>query len=397
MVSCGDNGLAAPAATPTSATAGSSGTGFTYFNEKVTDVPWSVQVVRFERNRPDLELHSMHALDKAVGLSTLSEQIESVPREWGRPVAAINGDFYQTDGRNPYGGDPRGLQIIDGELTSAPTDQVSFWIDAAGQPQMSHVESQLKVTWPDGSSTPLGLNEERGPSQVVLYTPRLGPSTRTPSNGLELVLEPAAGSPWLPLKPGLTYNAKVKEVRQVGNGRLAGNVMILAVGPNLARNTSSPARVEAGAAVTISTATSPDLKGVQTAISGGNVLVQSGKKEKINVPSVTDYKYRSMFERHPRSAIGANDQYYFLVEVDGRQPRLSIGMTLYELGDYMLKLGCTQAMSLDGGASATFWVEGEVKNSPCHGREREIANGLVLIQKAKSRAQIPVPKKESGS
>jgi hypothetical protein len=400
VVSCGRNEAAAPPVEPRvpgAAAARTEGPGYTYLNDKNSDVPWSVQVLKFERTRPDLELCSMHAKDKAVGLSTLSEQIAELPRGLGRPVAAVNGDFYQTDGRNPYGGDPRGLQIVEGELISAPTDQVSFWIEPDGTPRMDHVESQFRVDWPGGSSTPLGLNEERSPGQTVLYTPRLGPSTRTSDGGLELVLEAAAGSPWLPLKPAVTYTAKVKDVRQSGNTPLSGNVMVLSLGPSLVRNTPGLLRVQAGDAIKLSLATSPDLKGVRTAISGGNVLVRHGKKQKIEVPATGAYKYRSMTERHPRTALGVNAQYYFLVQVDGRQPRLSVGMTLGELGDYMYKLGCTEAMSLDGGASSTFWLEGKIMNSPCHGRERDIANGLVVIQKERPSSHSRTEPSQRGS
>jgi exopolysaccharide biosynthesis protein len=84
--------------------------------------------------------------------------------------------------------------------------------------------------------------------------------------------------------------------------------------------------------------------------------------------------------RHPRTAIGWNQEYFFLVEVDGRQLRLSAGMTLPELADYMLKLGCEEAMNLDGGGSATCWYNGRVMNSPSQGRERPAANGLVVLQ-----------------
>jgi hypothetical protein len=77
-----------------------------------------------------------------------------------------------------------------------------------------------------------------------------------------------------------------------------------------------------------------------------------------------------MLERHPRSAIGWNGQYYFLVEVDGRKPDLSVGMTLAELAAYLAKLGCEEAMNLDGGGSATLWFAGAVRNRPCDGYER---------------------------
>jgi exopolysaccharide biosynthesis protein len=56
-------------------------------------------------------------------------------------------------------------------------------------------------------------------------------------------------------------------------------------------------------------------------------------------------------------------------------------MTYQELADYMNKLGCVEAMSLDGGGSTTFWAYGQVMNNPSEGRERGMANALVLVRK----------------
>ncbi len=85
--------------------------------------------------------------------------------------------------------------------------------------------------------------------------------------------------------------------------------------------------------------------------------------------------------RHPRVAIGWNDQYIFLVEVDGRQRSLSVGMTFPELAAYMVKLGCQEAMNMDGGGSATLWVCGNVINSPSEGKERPCSNALVVVHR----------------
>jgi exopolysaccharide biosynthesis protein len=85
--------------------------------------------------------------------------------------------------------------------------------------------------------------------------------------------------------------------------------------------------------------------------------------------------------RHPRTALGWNRGYLFLVEVDGRQRRLSVGMSNAELADYLVRLGCDEAMSLDGGGSATCWALGQVMNNPSEGRERPMANALVVMRK----------------
>jgi exopolysaccharide biosynthesis protein len=94
------------------------------------------------------------------------------------------------------------------------------------------------------------------------------------------------------------------------------------------------------------------------------------------------YSIRSRFERHPRTAMGWNEDYFYLVQVDGRQRDLSMGMTLAELSEFMLKqLRCTDALNLDGGGSSTFWADGSTRNNPCEGRERELANALLVVRK----------------
>ena len=111
----------------------------------------------------------------------------------------------------------------------------------------------------------------------------------------------------------------------------------------------------------------------KTAIGGGPELVRGGEPQpaRVNKSNV----------RHPRSALGWNDKEFFFVTVDGRQPRLSDGMTLPELADFLVKIGCTEAMNLDGGGSAEVWMEGKILNSPCYGHERSTANALVLVEK----------------
>jgi hypothetical protein len=283
----------------------------------------------------------------------------------------VNGDFYRTE-QEPYAGDPRGLQIVRGELVSGPTREAAFWTDAEGKPHLGDIRPQFRVTWPDGQTTPFGLNEERHPNDAVLYTARMGSSTRT-SGGRELILVRHGEEPWLPLQVGRTYAAEVREVRESGNARLNSDILVLSIGPVFLARVP---RVKAGAVLQISTATTPDLLGVQTALGGGPVILRGGK-----VQSNYDHK---AYERHPRSAFGWNDRNFFMAEVDGRQYGFSVGMTLSEMANFLAEQGCTEAMNLDGGGSAEMWVQGRVVNRPCFGYERNTANGLVLVRKAKT-------------
>lgn len=346
--------------------------GLTYTNERVADVPWSVHVVRWSRTNAQLTLHSSHATRTALGLTTLGEQIATSPGALGLPVAAVNGDFYQRD--QLYAGDPRGLQIVEGELLSAPSGGACFWLDATNQPHTALVQSLFHVVWPDGTTNAFGLNEDRKPDALVLYSPAAGPSTRT-RGGREFILESTGPTGGLVLRSGQTNETRVREIRDAGDSPLPADALVLSAGPKLAGRLPA---IGKGTIVKLVCATLPDLTGASTAIGGGPLLVRNGRAQKIELPATESYQFSSMLERHPRTAIGWNRREFLFVLVDGRQKELSVGMTLKELAAYLVKLGCEEAMNLDGGGSATLWCGGAVRNRPCDGRERPIANALIL-------------------
>ncbi len=349
-----------------------------YTNIDVPEVPWSIHVVRVQLSNSVYHVDSMHAGGGVLGLSTLPAQLKRIPPTLGTPVAAINADFYERF--KAYAGEPRGLQIINGELLTAPGGEVNFWVDAQGQCHATNVVSHFRVTWPGGTSSPCGLNEERATNGLVLYTPAMGHSTHT-AGGRELVLGAQGTGLWLPLRIGRTYKARVREIRDKGDTPLAPGIMVLSIGPVLAPRLP---RIAVGQTLAISTATAPDLAGVRTAISGAPMLVRHGRQLKIPPPRSEDYEYTSRLERHPRSAIGWNGSSLFLVVVDGRQRDLSVGMTLEELASWLVRLGCDEAMNFDGGGSATLWYEGKVRNSPCDHYLRTIANSLIIVRQSSS-------------
>lgn len=77
--------------------------------------------------------------------------------------------------------------------------------------------------------------------------------------------------------------------------------------------------------------------------------------------------------RHPRTAIGARGKNrILLITIDGRTESAA-GMTLGELSDLMISLGCREAVNLDGGGSTTMWVRNEpsggIVNMPCDNKK----------------------------
>jgi exopolysaccharide biosynthesis protein len=84
--------------------------------------------------------------------------------------------------------------------------------------------------------------------------------------------------------------------------------------------------------------------------------------------------------RHPRTAVGVRaDGRILLVTVDGRQPELSVGMTIAELATLLIELGAVEAVNMDGGGSTTMVVRGRVVNSPSDlTGERAVGDALLI-------------------
>jgi exopolysaccharide biosynthesis protein len=68
--------------------------------------------------------------------------------------------------------------------------------------------------------------------------------------------------------------------------------------------------------------------------------------------------------------------------VDGRKPGIAIGMNYEELAAEMIRLGCRDALNLDGGGSSVMAVRDaatggmKILNAPTDGRERAVADVL---------------------
>ena len=115
-------------------------------------------------------------------------------------------------------------------------------------------------------------------------------------------------------------------------------------------------------------------------IAGMDVVVKNGKS------TISSQTKAYPFKFYPRSLVGLDraGTKLWLMVVDGKQPFYSEGVTLEELAQLAVDLGCDRALNLDGGGSSTLVVKqnGKIKvlNAPIHTRilmrERPIANHL---------------------
>ena len=131
-----------------------------------------------------------------------------------------------------------------------------------------------------------------------------------------------------------------------------------------------------------------DLSDVKEAIGGPIKLVTDGKVD------LEDW-VRADQGRIPRNAVGIKENgEVVLFGADGRQAPKSVGMTYEETAQTMVKLGCKEAIYIDGGGSYTYASKSEgtdeltVKNSPSDGVERKVSSALMVYSDAKGSGEF---------
>jgi hypothetical protein len=143
---------------------------------------------------------------------------------------------------------------------------------------------------------------------------------------------------------------------------------------------------DVGSLVTASGDLSPlGLNSITAAVGGGALILHDGQWY-----DDSDAPYREENrKRMPCSGAAiAGDGRLFLIEVDGRQPELSVGVTREEFAALMRSLGATEGLLFDGGGSSTLVVRrlgdetADVVNSPSDGKERPVADGIFVYSTA---------------
>lgn len=284
----------------------------------------------------------------------------------GATVAGVNGDLFAwADGR------PSGVLMQAGVLATPPSpDRSSAGFSSDGALRVERV--RLFPTWRgNGQRRPMILNQVPGANGVALFTPAWGPTTPAVAGVAEAVLAPFPAA-----TPNVDLIGSVAEVKQGGGGTSIppdGAVLV-------ARGTGSQrllAEAPVGTPLVARLRLNPDWTGVVEAIGGGPVLVRAGK------PVFRHFELFSTAQlaRNPRTAVGQlADGRIVLVVVDGRQPGYSVGMTNFELGQALVRLGAVSASGLDAGGSSTMAFEGQLLNRPSDpGGEREVSEGLFVF------------------
>lgn len=331
--------------------------------------PISVWLLRVDPARADLR--AALAKDEVVGTETVGE---TAARHGA--IAAVNAGFFRPNG------DPAGLYTFRGRLiseTGRPRGAVGIVRQGSGLRLIfDRVTASATLVIHRALRPPTrvridGIDTTRRLDALMLFTPTYHAHTDTAASGTEWTLD---GTP----------------LRVAGTPRRDGKTPIPPKGFVLSYGGARPPpalnRLRPGTAVGIETRYVPEATraaewAAATDIIGGAGLLARGGRY------IDDWKaerFNAGFaeSRHPRTIIGtAADGTIWLVVVDGRQPQLSLGMTLIELRELARRLGLVNALNLDGGGSSTMWVRGEVVNSPSDATgPRRVSDSLLVFRRS---------------
>jgi len=223
----------------------------------------------------------------------------------------------------------------------------------------------------NGVKTPLtGVNQESANNDLVLNMSVAG-RAEFKEEGVHVLLK-TEGS----LRPASAFSAEV--VRVIDGEKLfeipAGSAVLSAAGKSAEAFKTLPP----GTMISIEVSLGGfDFSKVTEAAAGGPMLLRAGKA--LADGSGEGFSAAFWNDRHPRTAIGSTATGdVWLVVADGRQAGLSRGVSLTELGAIMQRLGCTDAINLDGGGSSDFVLAGMSVNRPSGGAPRPVANGILI-------------------
>ena len=331
--------------------------------------PVSIWLLRVDPRLADVR--AVLANDEIVDTETVADIASR-----HRAIAAINAGFFLLPT-----GDPSGIFKLDGQLVSDTRRQRGAVgiIPTGDGPQLIFgrvsATMSLKIrrrARPDTRVDIAGVDTVRRPGRLALFTAAYHVHTDTAAGGLEWVI---TGRPLTvagpPASGGRTPIPKDGFVLSYGGPRAPGPLQSLRQGTQVDLETRYQS-VEGSVR---------DWARARDIVGGAGLLVREGR-----VPDdwmIEDLASGFAETRHPRTMIGTHgDGSVWLVTVDGRQPQLSAGMTLFELRRLARTLRFTNALNLDGGGSTTMWVDGAIVNSPSDAAgPRKVSDALIVLRR----------------
>jgi exopolysaccharide biosynthesis protein len=342
------------------------------YEKRILEGPLCIHILEVDPRFVRIE--STHAEPGILSL----EKVTDIAKK-NNAYAAINGGFFRMHG--DYAGTSSGILKIAGEWISSPRlgRAAIGWNRKTQKPLIDRISWKASLKLGNFSIPIDGLNQPANSKNVILYTSSFSLHTLTEKNSLDLQFD---------------QNWKLLAIHREGQTPIPPQGYVLAIGKDRGAFTTEPSVNTYGELFfriypLFAPETEETWNNFDDIVNGTPLLVHGGKIIQDFSEEKTLHSF--LVEKHPRTAIGIKpDGTWILVVVDGRQPELSLGLTMEELAELMANLGCSSAMNLDGGGSTTFYYDGKILNSPSLssednrilGEERPVSDAILILEKA---------------
>ena len=333
-----------------------------HLQKELYDGMQNIYVAEVDLTRDYIEVEALFSPDGVSRRSTVLNMAKN-----SGSFVAVNADFFQTSGSDSMSATPTGTLVSDGKLLSTPSLDEGVCATAGIKNDntvgFSYWSQNITLTAPDGASTKIHhINKFYDDGGLILITSDY--SGNSIGGDYEIIVNSEGV---------VTDSFQNAGVLKIPDGSFV-------IASNTYTNTFLADHFKVGDKVKIDYEITPsDYKDYKMAVGGGTLLVKDGAPAEItHSTGIGGY--------NPRTAMGAtaDGKTLYIVTVDGRADNAK-GMTLSQIADFMLNLGCHNAINFDGGGSTTYVsktieeAEPSVKNQLSDNYQRPVSTGVGVV------------------
>lgn len=312
----------------------------------------NIHLLRLKFPNKNIRIGVGVANDKIGGAEKTTDYCKRHPEV----IAAVNGDF--------FGGDPIQAQNIimnNGKLLKGVKRNRTVFASNDEEIFIKNIKINGKLFVEEDTIQLDGFNEVYEKGKIIVYDSNYVFNKIGGTDTIRFCIE-----------EGINLNRKLKLLTKTKNE----NFFLLA---DSAKIINLRNKIIQKSSILFEIIEQQDYKNI---IGGLPKLVEKGKKP-ISYLGMEGITSEGFIKKHPRTAVGfdENNDFLYIVVVDGRQKGYSTGMTLSELAEFLINIGVGEALNLDGGGSSTMVVEGKLINKPSDILgERKVCNYLILTK-----------------
>lgn len=335
-----------------------------------TESGWiKADVIRIDLTNENLELKVMTSPDGSSRVSTVKTMAEA-----NNTKVAVNADFF-----NIQSGETNMLGMVyqNGELISTPSKDnfVSFAITEENKVFFDYftftgtLYAENTSLTEEASCELYQINKvplTTGP--ITMITSAWGETVTIPEYNYAMICEPYDENQYKMV--GLSWGGEKVSIPEDGAVFIA----------NYSVNAFLNANFALGDVIRVETSISPDIESIKDASGGNTLIVKDGE--------VCEFT-SNITGKAQRTAMGLSPSGKTLVfvTIDGRQDDCP-GFTQTDLAEFMIALGCSEAINLDGGGSTTLVIPDRFSGTQTVTNEvsspRKVSTAVGVISHAES-------------